>query len=929
MKFREFEPLQLKQIEERFTRLSSSRLEKMLSGYNLTQSDSIRILPFLFHENHSMLPGYIDKSTPCGLPNYFPSDLDKKIAKTISRSFEYKNRAYLRFEIEALFLMGSTGTLGQSVHSDLDCWVCVVDGLDKYQLNKLQKKIDLISAWMKQRNIELNCYIVHKDDFTEKKINAAVVRKDATNLNHLLLDEFYRTAVWICGKKPLWWLVPPNLNYQATIGQLVNNKQHYNHDWIDFGEVEEIPAREYFGAAMWQQYKAIESPYKSSVKLLILEIYARNAANTGLLSYQYKTMVYEGTEDSEKLDPYLMVLQYAEVFLKENPQRLEFLRRAFYLKTGVKINLEVNSKNWRYQQMLILVKRWHWKQTRLDFLNSRPNWKINTVIKERNDVIRELTHSYHFLSNFARIEGVYDESNQKDLTSLGRKLHAVFERKSGKIDRVNNGIARDVIEPAITLFQKESDLWLLFSGSIAQNQLLIHQAVHKTNTLFELLAWCVCNVIVDKNTNYQIYSENKFYDRDMVRKLVSDLHAFEIKNFEDIDDIEYEKSAEILKIGIYLNTQKESALSEQNQGFYSVDKDSDCFCWGNANENLLDTIDVFYINSWGEYSCKNYRGHFALVELLIDHKEIIAAEKKMQIFSGKTKQANKLESRLKQLLSLWSKLLVSSEKQRANGKNNYYKDYRYLMSLGNGYLRIDFVQGEIKHTYYQLPQNLLYSLSDRSEHIVECVLDDNLALSDEIIRLLKKQLKNEHHCYVILHNKNKAEVIVTEQQGKIFYQIHQNLTLEKIVCHYQQFFDSVSQRFSLLQDNVKEYQFSLLDLTTEKPASRFISLKPQNRKIAERYARVQAIATKNSEGKLCFDIFVDEQSYFYRDYGELVYRKAVQLILSQRAESKKYPVFITDLDLSSFIKKPSLISYLEIKRKIEFKLNHIVNQLSH
>ena len=77
-----------------------------------------------------------------------------------------------------------------------------------------------------------------------------------------------------------------------------------------------------------------------------------------------------------------------------------------------------------------------------------------------------------------------------------------------------------------------------------------------------------------------------------------------------------------------------------------------------------------------------------------------------------------------------------------------------------------------------------------------------------------------------------------------------------------------------------------------------------------------------------FDLYVDEQVFCYSDFSELVYRKLVQYVLKQRAEHQKYPIFITDLDLTAIHHKPRLTEYLEHKRSIEFNLERALLQLT-
>ena len=935
------EPEQIKSIQSRFTRLSGFRLEKMLQSHNFTQADSIRLLPLLFHINNPVLPGYVDKSTPCGIPNYFPSELDKKIAKTVSRSFELKSRAFLKFEIAGLYLMGSMGTLGQSTRSDLDLWICLTDPPDQNQSEKLLQKTELITQWMAAKGVELNCYLVHQDDFSQQKQKRISKESCGDTQNYLLLDEFYRTAVWLCGRMPLWWLVPPGEYYRESVSQLLKQKKIDPLDWVDFGEVDEIPASEYFSAALWQQYKAIESPYKSSVKLLILEIYARYFPQSGLLSSQYKALVYQGLDNTEQLDPYLMLLKCAEDFVKDQPQRLEFLRRAFYLKSGIKISLDSShnkskSRNkWRYQQMLLLVKRWGWSQARLDYLNDRPGWKIGSVLKERKDLIRELTHSYHFLSNFARVQGVNNKSSQKQLVALGRKLYAVFERKSGKIDCVNTGIAKNVTESSVTLFQRKNQLdkniqqWHLLTGSVAPHLLSIHPPVFSADTLFEVLAWCVCNRVVNRRSHYQIYTENKFFDLKLIQKIVKNLFSFGSNLTTELTDERFQQDAKTEKLGVFLNTQNDLFLAEKEQGIYNVGSQIDFFCWGEERKNLLQQFDIFYLNSWGEYSCKRFQGRFAWVQLLVEHHAILSSEVGLQIFCGDIPQAKTVKARLIALFQQWNKLLKYSLKKQNNSgvKKTLFKEYRYLMSLESGYLVIEFNQGQVNYRFIKQKKRFLYDLSQACELDVEYLLDENLNLSEPLKKAMTKQVREVHHCYLIQHQANRLEVMIREPQGKYFYQSHRGISSDKLISHYQQFIDSLNQRFSFSNQTMDSCHFSILDLSHNSEQLRFISVKPQDRQIAEQYSKVQAIATTNSENKICFDLYVSEQSYCYRDYGDMVYRKMAQYILQQRLGKSHYPLFVTDLDLTSIKQQASLITYLDYKRSIEQKLNHALKQL--
>lgn len=48
----------------------------------------------------------------------------------LSRGFEYKKKAYREFSIDAIYLMGSSGTIAYNDKSDFDIWICHNESLD-------------------------------------------------------------------------------------------------------------------------------------------------------------------------------------------------------------------------------------------------------------------------------------------------------------------------------------------------------------------------------------------------------------------------------------------------------------------------------------------------------------------------------------------------------------------------------------------------------------------------------------------------------------------------------------------------------------------------------------------------------------------------------------------------------------------------------
>lgn len=142
---------QLKQLKLRFLTLNNVRLERTREAISVRQQLFLDLLPLLLHVNHPMLPGYQGSDTPCGIPYFKPNKIQIGAANIVARSFEIK-KDFLHQEpaIDAVFIMGSVGTIAHSESSDFDIWVCYKNNIKKLLLQKLEKKFKAISTWAEQ-----------------------------------------------------------------------------------------------------------------------------------------------------------------------------------------------------------------------------------------------------------------------------------------------------------------------------------------------------------------------------------------------------------------------------------------------------------------------------------------------------------------------------------------------------------------------------------------------------------------------------------------------------------------------------------------------------------------------------------------------------------------------------------------------------------
>jgi len=610
---------QLSEVRRRFMSINKHRIARIREDSGRNLKNILDAIPVLLHVNHPALPGYLSPQTPSAISDYSPSKIQINSTRKISRSFSYEKKAQLKREIYSVFLMGSMGTLGQSNESDLDIWVVHQPNLETKALSSLQKKLTAIEKWAAGHSVQLHFFLMPPDYFKQQQVNILDKENCGSTQHLLLLEEFYRTALLLAGRFPLWWLVPPQEehNYQSFADHLVKKRFLRANDWVDFGGLPKLPIEEYFGAALWHLNKAIDSPYKSSLKLMLMEAYAASYPKLDPVCLQFKINVYNGNVDDLNIDPYALILNRIEKSLETTNEvhRIQWLRKCLYLKVAKKLSIKsaASSKPWRFKMMQGLVAQWGWGITELKQLDNRKKWKITRTIEERKAVIRELTQSYRFMSQFARKHGESLLISSEDMSVLGRKLQASFERRAEKIERVNPGISTDISESEMTLCETSEAgnprSWCLYIGKLTQNQIKKERAIFRHKELMGVISWAYLNQIIVPSTQIQILATNSAISathlKELLRMLKSEFPVPTLcAKMEAYQDLTFQQQSFYI---INLNSDKiKPKQQRQKAGLNLVSNRNDPLAFGSQQENQIFSVDVLSKNNWHEVSYRRY-----------------------------------------------------------------------------------------------------------------------------------------------------------------------------------------------------------------------------------------------------------------------------------------------------------------------------------
>ena len=268
--------------------INQIKMERALEAMNEAGRRMLSMLPVLLHYHHPHLPGYISGEVPYGIANFQPDTSQRKILFT--QTGHTAEPDVSEYCLSGVYTMGSTSSIGQSEASDLDIWICHNPALSDERLALLEQKCQLISRLAEQHGVEMNFFLIPENKFRISN-RAQVGLDNCGSAQHLLLlEEFYRSAMRVAGKRLLWPVTPVEREdeYDAIAAALFSTGMISDNDWLDLGGVSRIPAEEYFGSALWLLYKGLDSPYKAVLKILVMEAYSAEFPHTELLAVQAK-----------------------------------------------------------------------------------------------------------------------------------------------------------------------------------------------------------------------------------------------------------------------------------------------------------------------------------------------------------------------------------------------------------------------------------------------------------------------------------------------------------------------------------------------------------------------------------------------------------------------------------------------------------------
>ncbi len=916
----------LQNIVERFIQLNQSHIQHIQEFLSAGQRIFLDLLPLLFHQNNPLLPGFISAHTVAGIPNYQPSDSTLLQAKSYAENFSYQATDLSDYPIQAIYLMGSVSSIAFARHSDIDIWLCHDHNLSAAEIDELQSKATAIEQWAASFDLEVYFFLIDNQSYLKGTPSAQSSTGHTQKQQYLLLEEFYRTALYIAGRTPMWWIVPPHeeQNYSHYVEHLKEQRLINTDNIIDFGGLENIPAVEYVTATLLQLYKSLNSPYKSLLKLLLMECYASEYPSPKWLCHQLKKAVYQGLFDLDHLDPYVLIYHKIELYLstENDPERLNFARQCFYLKIMGDMEKQTDQHKFTYRKDIInqMAERYHWPEQLLASFVENKSWDIHKASLENDIIVRQLKVCYQTISRFSNTNASLKKN--QDIQSIGRKLKFFLQKRPGKIDIITTRSSIHHKESELTLIETTHSpirpTWDLFIGRVEKNSLDASPPFKQgARSLVELLSWLVCNGLYQENIDLSIYTNQQTTSKKDINLVLKALKGFLFNhNLGDLTALQAFRQPSRVIAHLLLVNLGDNTPAHIKKGMLVFNNFSDILSYGTEKESFVHTIDQVSISSWGEVTCNRYLNLEGLFNCFItcfnQHSQSLPT--KIECYTsihGSTIAAG--------VEDLFIKLSLLFVQQQSDGTSR-------LIISGESAFYI-FQQKESFLHYRKVPdlEALLLDLAE-AQMSFNTVHFNNSTLSNTPLPFIYSFAK-ANTINVFFHSQNNhIKLYIIDEKGSLFSQLYNNTSPRQLLTAYSNFLETLYDKGILDSTQIIEY-YALAD--SEKGDYNVTKMTPPPA-FAWDYLSIRITGeVYGTPPEILYSVYCNELEFSPTEISEDVFYSVASYIYNLRQSKEKYPIHITEIDVPlqalgvNNYQQLQSIHFLQYKQKIEAYLNAV------
>ncbi|MDR1395745.1 MAG: class I adenylate cyclase [Deltaproteobacteria bacterium] len=409
-----------------------------------------------------------------------------------------------------MVLIGSSGSVGHTAQSDLDYWVCYNPRrLQGRRLELFREKLQALTQWaMDEHKTEAHFYPVDLSVLSLGRLENSEGESDGEVAPMLLVEELFRTILYVAGRYPLWCVWPEELSeeeYRRQVPRLAPL------DWtgeppffIDLGFPSKPKPQEYLASAMWLTCKSEDDPFKGLLKIMpIMEAVDTGFASPLLCDIVKKRILY-GDPAELPVDPYIITVERVIDFVsrKLSQDQVDLVEEAACLKVlgrsaGEADLTRLDCQDPKKRILAKWIKEWNWTPEKFRHLGSYDKWSNLEQLSQVNELIKLLFSCYMIIANtlMTQFPGQVDAQNEV-LAPMAARMLGRLGGAEVTVELLPSHILRQNLSSQM-VFQRQENGWSIYhwpQGEAGGAEYLSDRnRIYQTARAAKAAAWLVSN----------------------------------------------------------------------------------------------------------------------------------------------------------------------------------------------------------------------------------------------------------------------------------------------------------------------------------------------------------------------------------------------------------------------------------------------------
>lgn len=557
-----------------------------------------QLLPLILHGNFKLLPGFVSEDCPAGIIDYQPETASLRAASSVDRNFQFRRKALRRYALRGVYLLSNFNGLSYPQPPHFSLWLIHHAHLPAGAIKALAAKLQAITDWAAQLGIQLNSLLISEADV---RLHPDIQQD---------LADFYSHGLVVAGSLPLWWLIASDEHdhYNNVADRLLAQHQLSHSSLLDFGKVAPAGAQRLLDNLLQCWQAAFLGDSRQDLPLLFAEQQFLQPIDLSLL---LKRQLEAGTADSSQLG--LGNLQLTALQAKLDTDQLQRARQSLYLQSQERLANKVlhPAHPWRRQFISTAVADWHWPAMQLRSLDQPLTLGLRELLKQPMQRWQWLADILHSAGQLAGKLSLNDDG-----LKIARKRLALKQQpQADVIQQLNLAIFNDSGAEQLNLNRhSEQSHWQLSdlpSGSRQQH------ALYADKALVNVLAFAIINGLLSRSSWLRVNDPQpqlaSHHILELSQLLLRSALAIPVT---PADDILLAQPAGASKIILLANLQPAPLDHLQQLGLQMSSKQTDPLSFSSAQTNLIASLDILLLSSWGQWHHLQFSGPAAVTDML-------------------------------------------------------------------------------------------------------------------------------------------------------------------------------------------------------------------------------------------------------------------------------------------------------------------------